>query len=96
MRRRDAEFPEVEGREARRADARGAAVGRRARLERKLAHKLAGSFALYGFAWASAQSRAIETAAAGEAGWLAQIAELGHHLGHVEIRYSDGEPVADR
>jgi hypothetical protein len=27
---------------------------------RRLAHKLAGSFSLYGFAWAAAESRAIQ------------------------------------
>ena len=69
--------------------------GDRPRLKR-LAHKLAGSFALYGFRWASDQARAIENATEGEAGFLAQVAALAHHLDHVQIRYSGEEPVADR
>jgi len=68
-------------------------AGDAARLER-LAHKLAGSFALYGFRWASDQARAIEDCSAGEAGWLGQVAELAHHLANVQIRYSGEAPVA--
>jgi CheY-like chemotaxis protein len=63
---------------------------------RRIAHKLSGSFALYGFRWASEQCRAIETGKAGAPGLPAQIEALGHHLGSVEIRYSDDEPVTDR
>jgi CheY-like chemotaxis protein len=66
------------------------AKGDRAGFKR-LAHKLAGGFALYGFGWADSQCRAIEhDALEGEA------ADLGHraaavraHLGSVEIRFKD-------
>jgi PAS domain S-box-containing protein len=55
---------------------------------RRLAHKLAGSFALYGFKWAGAQCRALQDAAAqGEAADLAlRVSALRAHLDHVEIR----------
>ena len=49
---------------------------------RRLAHKLAGSFALYGFKWAGAQCRALQDAAAqGEAADLARrVKALRAHL----------------
>ncbi len=56
---------------------------------RRVAHQLAGSFSLYGFQWAAAQCRAIESD-------FSQItaeqlrratAELRRHLDTVEIRY---------
>jgi len=55
---------------------------------RRLAHKLAGSFALYGFKWAGAQCRALQDAAAqGEAADLAQrVRALRAHLDRVTIR----------
>jgi CheY-like chemotaxis protein len=55
---------------------------------RRLAHKLAGSFALYGFKWAGAQCRALQDAAAqGEAADLAlRVSALRTHLDSVEIR----------
>jgi PAS domain S-box-containing protein len=55
---------------------------------RRLAHKLAGSFALYGFKWAGAQCRALQDAAAqGEAAELARrVSEVREYLDKVEIR----------
>jgi len=55
---------------------------------RRLAHKLAGSFALYGFKWAGAQCRALQDAAAqGEAADLSRrVSALRTHLDKVEIR----------
>ena len=63
---------------------------------RRIAHKLSGSFALYGFHWASDQCRAIEGGSVGASGLPHALDELLHHLSHVEIRYSDAEPVGDR
>ena len=61
---------------------------------RRIAHKLAGSFALYGFRWASDESRALQRAAATEdLGTLAARCEgLGAHLSNVRIaeREMDG------
>jgi len=64
------------------------AAGDRA-LFRRCAHRLAGSFALYGFAWAAAQSRAIEgDALAGEPRDLeARVAAVRAHLDGVAIEY---------
>jgi PAS domain S-box-containing protein len=62
---------------------------------RRYAHRLAGSFALYGFAWAAAQCRAIEDdALAGEPQDLEQrAAAVRAHLDTVTIEYaSAGEP----
>jgi PAS domain S-box-containing protein len=57
---------------------------------RRTAHQLAGSFALYGFLWASDQCRWIERnfsdVAPGRVGELAR--ELGTHLDTVEIRWA--------
>jgi PAS domain S-box-containing protein len=55
---------------------------------RRLAHKLAGSFALYGFKWAGAQCRALQDAAAqGEAADLARrVTAVRAHLDKVVIR----------
>jgi len=55
---------------------------------RRLAHRLAGSFALYGFGWAAARSRALERdALAGDPAALAAgVAALRAHLGGVTIR----------
>ena len=55
---------------------------------RRLAHKLAGSFALYGFKWAGAQCRALQDAAAqGEAADLARrVSAVRSHLDKVVIR----------
>jgi DNA-binding NarL/FixJ family response regulator len=54
---------------------------------RRLAHKLAGSFSLYGFAWAAAASRAIQgEAASGELGELgARCEALQAHLDDVRL-----------
>jgi CheY-like chemotaxis protein/HPt (histidine-containing phosphotransfer) domain-containing protein len=57
---------------------------------RRLAHQLAGSFGLYGFLWASDQSRAIERdfseIAASELS--AAAARIADHLDTVEIRFA--------
>jgi CheY-like chemotaxis protein len=55
---------------------------------RRLAHKLAGSFALYGFRWAGAQCRALQDASAqGEAADLARrVSALRAHLDKVVIQ----------
>jgi CheY-like chemotaxis protein len=60
---------------------------------RRLAHRLAGSFALFGFEWASAKSRSVEHDA--PHGVLAELAEritaVGAHLDTVEIRFQEEE-----
>jgi HPt (histidine-containing phosphotransfer) domain-containing protein len=55
---------------------------------RRLAHKLAGSFALYGFKWAGAQCRALQDAAAqGEPADLARrVKAVRSHLDNVVIQ----------
>src|SRR6185295_5740453 len=55
---------------------------------RRLAHKLAGSFALYGFKWAGAQCRALQDAAAqGEPADLARrVTAVRAHLDKVVIQ----------
>jgi len=59
---------------------------------RRIAHQLSGSFSLYGFAWASAQARWIETNAAhADAIRLHAIArELQAHLDTVRLRTAHG------
>lgn len=54
----------------------------------RLAHRLAGSFALYGFKWAAAESKAIERdSAEGDAGQLAaRAAALRKYLDAVRVR----------
>lgn len=58
---------------------------------RQLAHRLAGSFALYGFRWAASHCKIIER----EADRLdrndieEQLALLRHHLGNVPVRFVD-------
>ena len=54
---------------------------------RRAAHKLAGSFALYGFDWAAGQCRALERdAASGERAELARtIAAVRDHIDRVEV-----------
>lgn len=71
------------------------AAGDRA-LAKRLAHRLAGSFALYGFVWAAAQARAIEADAPdGDPVELARrAAALLAHLDHAAIRYSRGPGAA--
>jgi HPt (histidine-containing phosphotransfer) domain-containing protein len=63
------------------------ARGDRAAVKR-LAHKLAGGFSLYGFDWAAAECRAIERGAAhGEQEALAlRAAAVRSHLERAEIR----------
>jgi HPt (histidine-containing phosphotransfer) domain-containing protein len=58
---------------------------------RRLAHQLAGSFGLYGFLWASDQSRAIEREFSQiEEARLAELAaRMTAHLDTVEIRFSE-------
>jgi two-component system response regulator BaeR len=64
------------------------AAGDRVGLKR-LAHKAAGGFAMYGFGWAAAQCRAIERdALPGDAADLgSRIAAVRSYLGGVQIRY---------
>ena len=64
------------------------ARGDRAAFKR-LAHKLAGGFSLYGFAWAAAECRALErNAPNGETGALAaRAAAIRQHLEGAEIRF---------
>ncbi|MES2972109.1 MAG: PAS domain-containing protein [Pseudomonadota bacterium] len=67
-------------------DALEALAGTSDRAElRRIAHQLSGSFALYGFNWAAAQSRALETSAADvdPAQVQALAAALREHLGQV-------------
>jgi HPt (histidine-containing phosphotransfer) domain-containing protein len=60
---------------------------------RKLAHKLAGSFNLYGFRWAAAQCKALERAAPdGERAELARAAAaVRAHLDTVQVRLRAAE-----
>jgi len=62
-------------------------AGDRARFKR-LAHRLAGSFTLYGFRWAAGQCKALErAAAAGEPGELRKgAAAVRAHLDVVKVR----------
>jgi PAS domain S-box-containing protein len=56
---------------------------------RRLAHRLAGSFALFGFEWAAAKCRSVEhESAQGELAELAaRLGAVGAHLDAVEIRF---------
>jgi two-component system response regulator BaeR len=71
------------------------ARGQRAGAKR-VAHKLAGSFALYGFKWASAQCRLIEQAA--EAGERDDITEriqlVREHLSSAQVRFVESASPA--
>jgi CheY-like chemotaxis protein len=71
------------------------AAGDRA-LFKRLAHRLAGSFALYGFRWAAAQCRGIEKdAAAGEpAELLGRAAAVRAHLEGARIRFVPAKQAA--
>jgi len=66
---------------------RALAAGDREKF-RRLAHKLAGSFSLYGFKWAGAQCRALQDAAAqGEPADLARrVSAVRSHLDTVSIQ----------
>ncbi|MGE5639279.1 MAG: PAS domain S-box protein [Clostridia bacterium] len=74
-------------------------AGDRAGVQR-VAHKLAGSLALYNFGWASAQCRALErdAASAAPAELRERAAAVRRHLGEVPVRFAgaaaakDGEP----
>ncbi len=59
---------------------------------KRLAHQLAGSFALYGFRWAAERCHEIEAAAPkGDAADLAaRVAAVREHLDGVTIRYAAG------
>ncbi|MBI3374717.1 MAG: PAS domain-containing protein [Betaproteobacteria bacterium] len=56
-----------------------------------LAHKLAGSFALYGFHWAAAQGKMIERRAGAKAldGLAGEVAALRRHLDTVRVECGD-------
>jgi len=60
---------------------------------KRLAHKLAGSFNLYGFRWAAAQCKALERAApAGDAAELGRAAAaVREHLDTVQVRLRTAE-----
>jgi YesN/AraC family two-component response regulator len=62
---------------------------------RRLAHRLAGSFGLYGFKWAAVEARALERdSATGEAEALALRAKrLREHLDTVTIRVASKDSV---
>ncbi|HEY8050389.1 MAG TPA: PAS domain-containing protein [Ramlibacter sp.] len=69
------------------------AIGRDDRGEvRRIGHQMAGSFSLYGFAWASQQARAIEAQAAdGDMRHLRALAEgLQSHIDAVQLRTPHG------
>jgi len=65
-------------------------AGERVRFK-KLAHKLAGSFSMYGFKWAAAECHALERAAVkDEPGELARrVAALRAHLDSVQMRWRE-------
>ena len=65
-------------------------------LFKRLAHRIAGSCALYGFNWAAAQADALEDAAAlGEPQeLLARAAALRAHLDSVKIDYAAAKTAA--
>jgi PAS domain S-box-containing protein len=69
---------------------RACAAGDAAEL-RRLAHRLAGSFALYGFVWAAGHCKIIEREAdrMGRDGIEEHLSLLGHHLGNVPVRFVD-------
>jgi PAS domain S-box-containing protein len=64
---------------------------------KRCAHRLAGSFAMYGFQWAAAQCRAIELAAQdGEARDLeGRVAEVRAYLDRVKIAYLPAQDALD-
>src|SRR5690606_37742565 len=73
-------------------DAIGAALARGERETlRRLAHKLAGSFSLYGFRWAAAECRAIERAAEGASAekLAARLDEVRRHLEGARLEFVD-------
>lgn len=61
---------------------------------RALAHKLAGSFSLYGFHWAAAQGKVIEKRAAANAlaGLASEVAALRRHFDTVRVEYGGPAP----
>ncbi len=61
---------------------------------KRQAHKLAGSFALYGFRWASAECRAIQLHALGAdpASLLARVAAVRNHLDSIELPVNEPTP----
>jgi PAS domain S-box-containing protein len=73
-------------------DEMDAALGTGAHDEmRRIAHKLAGSFALYGFAWAGERARWIEHHGAANAGAVPEaIAELRGHLQQARAHHPAG------
>lgn len=75
---------------------RAAAAGGDRALVRGLAHRLAGSFALYGYRWAAAAAQRIEHGADGlAADELARaLAELLDHLDTAEVRFEGAGGIA--
>jgi CheY-like chemotaxis protein len=71
------------------------ARGQRA-AARRLAHKLAGGFSLYGFKWASAQCRLLEQAAeSGDRDEITQRIELvRQHLNSAQVRFVESAAPA--
>jgi len=70
----------------------GAALARGDRLAaRRLAHKLAGSFSLYGFKWAAAECRALErsVAAGTPQALVARLDAVKKHLDTARLEFVD-------
>jgi HPt (histidine-containing phosphotransfer) domain-containing protein len=63
----------------------------------RCAHKLAGGFALYGFAWASAESRALQqdVARVDEGALLARCEQLQRHIDGVRLAGGFSQPGGD-
>jgi PAS domain S-box-containing protein len=69
-----------------------ALAAREAERARSIAHKLAGSLALYGFRWAAAQGKMIERRASALAleGLGEEVAALQRHLDSVQVSFGKG------
>jgi CheY-like chemotaxis protein len=75
-----------------------ALVAGTAEAARALAHKLAGSLALYGFDWAAQQSRMIEKRARENRleGLAGEAAALRRHLDGVRVKFAGKQTAEDR
>ncbi|NRF67341.1 PAS domain-containing protein [Aquincola sp. S2] len=76
----------LESRRALLAELEAAAGAGDADAARRLAHRLAGSFALYGLHWAAGQCRALERGTGSAAALQAALAALRAHLDGVQSR----------